>query len=159
MPINSTLRGARIEFIYTGGPTVGVKFQPEYKLFHSSDSLEEGVRQLVNNYTHYVYSKLPEYNQIVIRTITIAAIGMYLDFLEEQIQAGRIGRGKDMWMPAFSLMSANLRSVLSENYYVPEGGRTDENEEWARKQTDHLREQIHKVDSKMNSLFISMGMY
>ena len=159
MPINSALKGARIEFIYSGGPRVGVKFHPEHKLFHSSDSLEEGVRQLINNYTHYVYDSLPEYNKIVIRTLSIAAVGIYFEFLEEQVQTGRIGRGKDKWMPAFGLMSANLRSGLSGEYYVPESGRTYENEEWAREQTDFLGEQLHKVDSKMNSLFISLGLY
>ncbi len=159
MPIISALRGARIEFAYTGGPQVEIRFHPEHKLLHSSDSLEEGVRQLINNYTRYVYSRLPEYSKIVIRTLSTGAVGMYFEFLDEQIQAGRIGRGKDKWMPAFGLMSANLRSGLSEMYYVPEGGMTDENEEWAMKQTDFLNEQLHKIDSKMNSLFISMGLY
>ena len=159
MPINSALNAARIDFIYSGGPSIRLQFHPKHKLFHSSDSIEEGVRQLLNNYTHYVYSQLPEYNQIVFRTIASAAIGMYFEFLSELVQGRQVGKGQDKWSPSFSIMSTQLINGLSEAYYVPEGGRTPDHEEWARKQTDFLDQQLSKLDSQMNSLFLTMGLY
>lgn len=159
MPINSALRRARIDFLYKGGSAIRMKFHPRYRFLSSSDSIEEGIRHLINNYMYYVYSQLPEYNRIVIRSTVIAAIGLYFEFLEEQVQRNTIGIGKDKWYPYFSMMSAKLIDGLSQFYYVPEAGRTPENEEWAKKQTDFLSEKQIQIESKMNSLFVSMGLY
>lgn len=159
MPINSALSSATIEFIYTGGPAVKVQFHPKHSVFANSDSVEEGVRQLINNYTHYVYSKLDDYLRIVFRTFAVTATGMYYDFLQDQFAAGTLRKGLDRWTLDFPIMAAGLISAVSTNYYVPEGGHTSDNEEWARKQTDHLREQLSKLMAMRDSILTAMGMY
>ena len=157
MPINSALKGANIDFIYSGGPSIKVQFHPQHSIFANSDSLEEGVRQLLNNYFHYVYSMLDGYSRIAIKTIVTLSIGLYFEFIEDQIQDGAIGKGKDNWSTAFPLMSAKIINIVSQKYYVPE--KISENEEWARKQTDSLEDKKIKLRSKRNSLFTVMGLY
>jgi len=157
MPINSALKGGIIDFIYTGGPSIKVKFHPQQGIFANSDSVEEGVRQLLNNYYHYVYSMLDGYSRIAVKTITTLAIGLYFTFIEEQIQSRTIGKGKDSWSLAFPSMSAQIISIVSQKYYVPE--KHSENEEWARKQTVALEDNKIKLRSKRNSLFTTMGLY
>lgn len=158
MPINPALRGARIDFHFTGGPGIKVTFHPEHALFANSESLEEGVRQLINNYTHHVYSQLDEYMAIVVRTMMGMAIGAYQEFLWELVEAGRIGRGRDAWLVDFSQMAGFQIKMISEKYYVPEGGRTAENEEWARQQTEHLVGVLEDIDARRASLLGAMGL-
>jgi hypothetical protein len=121
--------------------------------------VEEGVRQLLNNYTRYVFSHLDEYTRIVVKTISTAAIGAYFEFLQKQIGIGSIGKGRDRWNLSFPAYSAGLVGALSEAYYVPEGGRTPKNEEWALKQTERVEENRIKLESMRESLFVSMGVY
>ena len=61
MPINSALKAARIVFLYLGDPSIKVQFHPKHSIFANSDSIEEGVKQLINNYTKYVDSRLDAY--------------------------------------------------------------------------------------------------
>lgn len=157
MPINSALSSARIDFIYTSGSSVKLTFHPRHPFFANSDSLEEGVRQLINNYTHYVYSKLDDYLKIVFRTIATIAIGTYYDFLQD-IVATNHRQSKERWSLAFSAFSAPLVQYLSGYYYVPQGGRNPENEDWARKQTDDLSEQLSELTSMRDSLFTAFGL-
>ena len=159
MPINSALSQASMEFIYPGGPAIKVRFHPKHSLFANSDSLEEGVRQLINNYTHYVYSQLDDYLRIVFRTFVVAASGMYYEFLQDQLATGTLRRGMDRWTLQFPLMAAGLVSAISTLYYVPQGGRNPDNEEWAQKQAEHLEEQYSKVESMRTSILTAMGMY
>ena len=158
MPINSALKGATIDFVYPGGPSIGLQFHPHHSLFANSDSLEEGVRQFINNYTHYVYSLLDEYSCIVVRTATSAAIHTYFDFLDELISAHVIGRGKDTWTPSFSHLAAELTSVTSNMYYVPQGFPSHENENWAKQQTDFLSEQCSELENKRSRLLNNLGL-
>ncbi len=122
MPINSALSSARIDFTYTGGSSVKVKFRPRHALFANSDSLEEGVRQLINNYTHYVYSTLDDYLKIVFRTMAMVATGTYYEFLQAEVATNPIGKGKERWSLAFAAFGGLLVRDLSAMYYVPEGG-------------------------------------
>jgi hypothetical protein len=158
MPINSALKAVTIDFIYPGGPSFKLQFHPNHPPFANSDSLEEGVTQFINNYTHYAYSLLDEYTRIVVRTATSVAIGVYFDFLAEQISADVVGQGKDAWRPAFSYLSAQLISHISETYYVPEGGRNPENEDWAREQTDFLNKQCSELEGIQSSLLTAIGL-
>jgi hypothetical protein len=157
MPINSALKGGGIDFIYTGGPSLKVQFHPKHGFFANSDSVEEGVRQLINNYFHSVYSILDVYSRIAVKSITIWAIAMYFIFIEENIKSGTIGKGKDSWSPVFPSVSADIIRYVSERYYVPD--KHSENEEWARKQTEALEDNKLKLRSERNSLFTTMGLY
>lgn len=157
MPINNALQGATIDIIYTGGPSVSVQFHPQQSLIANSDSVEEGVRQLLNNYFHYINSMLDEYPRIAFKSISSTAISLYFNVIEGQIRAKFVGRDKDKWSPAFPSISAKMISILSEKYYVPDS--SIENEEWARNQTRFLEDQKTKLRSKRNSLFTEMGLY
>lgn len=158
MPINSVLRGARIDFIYSEGPSIELQFHPHHSLFTNNDSAEESVCQFINNFTHYVCSLLDEYIHLVVETATQAVIGAYFDFLEDQISTGVIGWRKDVWAPSFSYLAAELVFLTSETYYVPDGGRNPENEDWARKQTDFLRKQYSELESQRDSLLTAIGL-
>jgi hypothetical protein len=159
MPINSALSSATFDVIYSAGPEVTVQFHPKHNLFANSDSVEEGIRQLINDYTEYVYSKLDDYLKIVFRTFAVAATSTYYHFLQDQLAAGSVRKGQGQWTLAFPIMAARLIVSLSTRYYVPDGGRTPANEEWARKQTDHLQEQHSILTATRDSLLTAMGMY
>jgi hypothetical protein len=158
MPINSALRAARIDFVYIGVSSPKIQFHPEHSLFANSDSLEEGVCQLINNYSHHVYSKLDDYMAITVRTFTVVAIGLYFSFLESQVSARAVGRGKDRWSPAFSIYSANTIKVICENYFVLSGGRTQENEQYAQTQTRNLLGKYSEVTTRRNELLTTFGL-
>lgn len=155
-PINSALRGAKIDFIYTGGPSIKLQFHPQHGAFANSDSVEEGVRQLINNYTHYVYSQFDELLRIMIKTSASTAIGMYYRFIEQQIQAQTIGKEKDNWSFSFSVMAAQLVAALSKLFAVPEN--IPENDKWAKAQTDFLAEQRINLEKQRKNLFTVMGL-
>ena len=153
-PINNALKGAKLEFIYPGGPAVKVQFHPMHSFLANNDSIEEGVRQLINNYTHYVFSMLDDYSRIVVKTMSLVAMGAYFIFLEEQIQAKTIAILRDQWMFALPLISAKIISTVSAKYYVPEGGKNKENDEWARKQSEFLIGKYAEVKDMLDSLFV-----
>jgi len=159
LPINSALKGARIDFIYTATSSVRVQFHPKHGRLVTNDSIEEGVTALINNYTHYVYSQLDEYLRIVFRTMAVAVIGHFFNFLEDQLDAGKLARERDNWSPSYSVMSARLIAGLSSEYYVPQGGRTPQNEKWAKDQTLYLEEQRTILEGKRTSIFHAMGIY
>lgn len=158
-PINSALKAALLDVIYPGGPAVKIQFHPRHGLFANSDSVEEGARQLLNNYMRYVFSQLDDYTRIVVRTITTAGIGAYFDLLQDEMRKGAIGRGRDQWNLSFPALSTQVIGALSQAYYVPEGGRTAKNEEWARKQTEHVEENRIQLESMRESIFVAMGLY
>jgi len=158
MPINPALSSARLDWHFTGGPSVKITFHPEHALLANSESLEEGVRQLINNFTHYVYAQLDEYLAIVHRTLAAAAIASYYEFLREQIGEGKIGRNEDKWSVEFSQLAATLIQNGTEMYYVPAGGRTRENDKWARKQTKHLEGVLGELDGAREPLLRGMGL-
>ena len=159
MPINSVLRTARIDFIYAASSAIKVQFHPKYSPFAGNDSIEEAGVALLNNYTHYVYSLLDEYLKLVFRTMAVAVIDYYFEFLADQLEAGAIGKDHDKWSPAYPVMSARLIAAVSQGYFVPQGGRSAENEKWAKDQTDYLAERRTMLESKRNSIFIAMGIY
>ena len=154
IPIDSALKHARIDLLYT--PHAKVQFHPRQKLFAASENVEEGVSQLLSNYTLYVYSKLDEYNQIGFKTCALAAVRLYFDFLGEQLAVHSIDRGRDRWSPAFSVFAAQLVDTLAQMYYVVPP--TYKDEEWARKQTTHLQEQQAVAEGQRESLLSSMGL-
>jgi hypothetical protein len=160
MPINSALRSAQLDIVYTDSPAVKLLFRPKHAAFANSDSLEEGVRQLLNNCFHYVYSQLDDYNAILFRTVSTTAIGLYYEFLEERVAAGAIGRGKDLWSLKFTAHAAWLIGFLSENGYVlPQGDHTEDDEKWALAATDHLTENYTRLMSMRDSLLPALGLY
>jgi len=158
LPINSALKGGIIDIIYTGESSLKVQFHPKQGLFANSDSVEEGARQLINNYMHYVYTQIDEYAQLVLTTLASIAIGQYFDFIEEQLKTNSIGRDKDVWSLSFPLASGRLVAWLSQKYYLPPYGTSAENEKFVQGQLAFQEEQRPILESKRKSLFLAMGL-
>jgi hypothetical protein len=157
MPINSALKGAMIDLIYAES-SIKVQFHPKHGLFANSDSLEEGVRQLLNNYIHYVYTEVDEYAQSVLTTMASFAIVAYLDFIEEELRADSIGKDKDVWSMSFPLASSRLVAWLSQKYYVPPYGTSAENQKWMKAECVIHEELRPKLESRRSALFAAMGL-
>lgn len=158
MPINSALKSAHIDFIYTGAPSIRLEFHPQHALFANSDSLEEGACQLVNNYYYYVCAQLDEYLLIVVKGATIAVTGAYYAFLQDELAAGRIGHSRDQWTPAFSILGAFMVEQISEKFGVPQGGRTLDNEAWAQQETARFERNLPELKRMRMSILSAMGM-
>jgi hypothetical protein len=158
VPINSALKGAMIDFVYAGESSIKVQFHPKHGMFANSDSVEEGVRQLTNNYIHYAYTQIDELTQLMVTRLASIAITVYLDFIEEQLRANLIEKDKDVWSLSFSLMSSKLVAWLSQKYYVPSHGTSSENEQWIKVELGFLEEQRTILESKRRSLFLAMGL-
>jgi len=158
MPINTVLRAVRIDFIYSGGPSAKVQFHPKHRLFANSDSLEEGVRLLLNNYLHYVHSMFPEHLQMALQTFTMATIALYYDFLQEQLDAGLIGVGRDRWSLQFSRFSAQLIHTMTVKYFVPPSEPDAETEKWMSEQNQHLQSQLSDLEKHKIVILERMGM-
>jgi hypothetical protein len=152
------LKGGTIDIIYTGESSLKVQFHPKQGLFANSDSVEEGVRQLINNYIHYVYTQIDEYAQLVLTTLASIAIKEYFFFIEEQLKANSIGRDKDVWSLAFPLTSSRLIAWLSHNYYIPPYGTNAENEKFMQGQLAFHAEQRPVLESQRRSLFVAIGL-
>ena len=159
LPINSALKAARIDFIYTATSSVRVQFHPKYGRLAADDSVEEAVTALINNYTHYVYAQLDGHLRIVFRTMAVAVIRHFFNFFEDQIGLGKLGQGRDNRHPSYSVVSAKLIAGLSSEYYVPQGGRTPTNEKWAKDQTLYLDGERTILDEKRAWIFRTMGIY
>jgi hypothetical protein len=157
VPINSALKGAMIDFIYAEH-SIKVLFHPKHSMFANSDSLEEGVRQLTNNYMYYVYAQLDEYAQLMLITFVCLAMTVYFDFLEEQLKANAIGKGKDTLSSSFPLMSGKLVAWLSQKFYVPPYGTDAQNEQFRKAQLAFHEEHKPVLESQRKSLFATMGL-
>lgn len=157
VPINSALKSAMIDFIYTGS-SVKVQFHPKQGMFANGDSVEEGVRQLINNYIHYAYTQIDEYTQLIYKGLASIEIEMYFNFIEELLKADSIGKNNDTWSQSFPFMSSRIIKLVSENWFVPVPGTSSENEQWIKEKVDFLEEQRVMLESKRRSLFSSMGL-
>ena len=157
VPINSALKGAMIDFIYAEH-SIKVLFHPKHSMFANSDSLEEGVRQLINNYMHYVYTQLDEYAQLLLITFVCLAMTVYFDFLDEQLKDNTIGKGKDVGSSSFPLMSGKLIAWLSQKFYVPPYGTDGQNEQFRKAQLSFHEEHKPVLERRLNSLLSAMGL-
>lgn len=157
LPINSALKGAMIDFIYAEH-SIKVLFHPKQGMFANSDSVEEGVRQLINNYIHYVHTQIDEYAQLVLTTFTSIAIAQYFDFIEEQLKSKSIGKERDLWSLSFSLLSGKLVAWLSQKYYVPPYGTSAENEQWMKAELALHEETRPGLERQRKLLFAAMGL-
>jgi hypothetical protein len=157
VPINSALKGAMIDFIYAEH-SIKVLFHPKHNMFANSDSLEEGVRQLINNYMHYVYILLDEYAQLLLITFVCLAMTVYFDFLEEQLKANTIGKGNDTWSSSFPLMSGKLIAWLSQKFYVPPYGTDAQNEQFKKAQLAFHEEHKPVLERQRKSLYAAIGL-
>ena len=157
MPINSALKSAMLDLIYAG-PSIKVLFHPKQGLFANSDSVEEGVRQLINNYTHYVSTQIDEYAQMVLITFASISIAQYFDFIEQQLKENSIGKNKDLWSLSFSSLSAKLVAWLSQKYYVPPNGTIAENDKWMKAEIALHEEYRPELENQRKSLFGAMGL-
>jgi hypothetical protein len=157
VPINSALKGAAIDFVYAEH-SVKVLLHPKHGMLANNDSVEEGVRQLSNNYMHYVYTQLDEYAQLVLVTFVGLALTVYFDFLEEQLKAGAIGKSKDAWSMSFPLMSGKLIGWLSQKFYVPPYGTDAQNEQFKEAQLAFHQEHNPALGRQWRSVLTAMGL-
>ena len=158
VPINSALKSAVIEFIYTGGESITVQFHPKQGMFANSDSVEEGVRQLLNNYIHYAYTQADEYTQLVFKVLAFVAIEDYFNFIGEQLEANSIGKDNDRWSLSFPFMSNGIIRWISENWFVPVPGTSSETEQWIKETVANAKKQMPILEGKRRSLFAAMGL-
>ena len=157
MPINSALKGATIDFIYAEH-SIKVLFHPKAGMFANSDSIEEGVRQLINNYTHYAFIQIDECNQLLFTRFASIAIAVYFDFIEGQLKANSIGVDKDVWSLSFSLESSKLIAWLSQKYYVLSLEKSAEKKKWIEDELTFLEEQRTILENQRKLLFAEMGL-
>ena len=116
-PINNVLKNARFEFVWVQ-EQVMLQYFPKHAVIHNSDSLEEGSRQLVSNYFYYVFCKQQEYGKLATKVFSVVGIIEYLAFLENQLQTGNIGVGRDMWNREFSNFSQKTNYIISSNFIL-----------------------------------------
>lgn len=158
MPINSALKGAAIDLIYRDGGKAALQFRPKHGMFANSDSLEEGVRQLLNNYVHFAYNLIDEYNCLYFTRLAVIAISVYFDFIQEQLNSHSIGRNKDLWSQSFPLMSSRLTAWLSQKYFVIDVKANKDLEQWAKDEKIFLAEQKTEIGNKRKSIFAEMAL-
>lgn len=116
MPINSALKKARIEFVKTDRGHVTLQFYPENRLFTNSDSLEEGSRQLLNNYLEYVSNGLPRQTWLIVKALISSTVETYQGFIKREIEQGIIGPRNDKWNRDISNQMAIQTMSIAEIY-------------------------------------------
>jgi hypothetical protein len=114
-PINSALKSASIRFVMTRAG-IAITFHPSHGMFANNDSVEEGVRQFINNFIAYVGNMLHGDVVIIVRGYCGAVIGGYVQFLEEELDAGRIGANRDTWSTRFIHHMRSLSVSLASHY-------------------------------------------
>ncbi len=151
------MKGAAIDFIY-GENSIKVLVHPKHGIFANSDSVEEGLRQLINNHIHYVYTQLDEYAQLLLITFVCLALTVYFDFLEEQLKSNAIGKSNDVWSISFPLMSGKLIAWLSQKFYIPPYGSNAQNEQFRQAQLAFHEEHKPVLERQRKSLLTAMGL-
>ncbi len=114
-PINSALKGADIQFVQTSQGIL-ITFHPKHRLLVNNDSLEEGVRQFVNNYLRFVYDQITGDTVLIVRGIVLSIVDGYLDILGEKLGKGLIGPGSDLWSSDLPLQMAGASLSVGEIY-------------------------------------------
>jgi hypothetical protein len=102
LPINSALKGAKIQYIEVNNQNITLTFHPKHSFIHNSDSLEEGVRQFLNNYALYVTNKLPLETYTIVKGMVGSSIDIYTDFLSDELKTGRVASNRDRWHIGFA---------------------------------------------------------
>jgi hypothetical protein len=151
-PINSALKSAQIDFLYLPNG-LSLQFFPKHGFLYNSDSLEDGVRQLVSNYFYYVYNQFTGYHQLELKLLTYAIIDAYLGMLATAYKNNAIGPQLDRWDIDFSRWSAATIQSSSSYYCVP----NEENaHQWEEKQKNLVND-LPDLIEKHKSLCIEMG--
>ena len=151
-PISSALSTAKVEFVYRRDGSLAVLFFPSYSALASSDSLEEGVRQLVSNYLYCVLDQFTAYYQLSIKTLACVIVGAYCDFLADAIAGGLIGPGRDRQTIEFSYWCRDVIRSVSPHYTVPGAGDDD----WFAKQSEFVAGRVE--DLRLQHISTSKGL-
>jgi len=93
-----------------------LSFKPGHSLFANNDSLEEGVRQFLNNYIFYICEKLKGDLKFIVRGRTLGTIGSYIEMINTAISLGQIGLKKDLWNLSFSTEMAKMTNFLGSTF-------------------------------------------
>jgi hypothetical protein len=136
--INSALKGARIEFVKTDKGNVTLQFYPENRLFSKSESMEEGSRQLLNNYLAYISNDLPEQTRLIIKGLIGSTLKAYLDIIKWEIEKGILGPRLDNWNLDISQHMAVQTGAIAKIYGPELPGNAN----------------LSEIKEHMNSLFL-----
>ena len=149
-PINSALKGAHIQFVQTSQGIL-ITFHPKHSLLVNNDSLEEGVRQFVNNYVRFVNDQITGDTFLIVRGIVLSIVDGYLDLLSEKLGKGLIGPGSDLWSPDLPIQMAGASISLGEIYgptFPPDVDRTHVENTFYEKSSE-LEIKHHEMARKM----------
>lgn len=149
-PINSALKGADIQYVQTGQRTL-ITFHPKHRLFVNNDSLEEGVRQFVNNYIRYINDQITGDTFLIVRGIVGAVLNGYLDILDEKLAKQLIGPGLDRWSADLPLQMADASLMVGKIYGPTFPSDVDRGhvEDTFNEKASHLEARHHELSRKM----------
>jgi hypothetical protein len=114
-PINSALKGLSLEYVQ-GKNGVTLAVHPKASLFANSDSVEEGVRQCMNNYIHLIINSMDDRTKIVIKQLIGSALDCYLDFISTKLSDNQIGQDQDRWSLDFSREMTVMSQTIVSHY-------------------------------------------
>ncbi len=119
-PINSALKKVRIDLWKAAG--VFHTFHPKSRFLANNNSVEEGVRQFLNNYVGYVPRVVSGNFPKRVRDTLLTSIRVYLDIVLSEAQATSIDSAKGNWniQKAMLEFSAVLYDDLWSSHELPE---------------------------------------
>ena len=126
-PINSVLKETRLDFVTRSQGGVAIQFKPETGRFAKNENVEDGSKQFVYNYVVSVFNNLPNYNLIICKIFLGLSLQAYLDFLDKQIELGKLSPSKLNWNSDFSVNMTKVSIEASVSYKT--GTPEDYNEE------------------------------
>ena len=149
-PINSALKGADIQYVQTSQGTL-ITFHPKHRLLVNNDSLEEGVRQFVNNYARFVNDQISGDTFLIVRGIVGSVLDGYLNILDEKITKGLIGPSSDLWSADLPLQMASASLMVGEIYGPTFPSDVDRGhvENTFNEKSSQLQAKYHELSRKM----------
>ena len=149
-PVNSALKAASIEFAESRSGTT-MQFHPHHGLFANNDSLEEGVRQFIHNYSAHILAKLTGETYLIVRGMAGSVIDQYLELVEHELASGRIGPSWDKWNPSFSANMAVTTGSMANMYgpTFPPGTDLHEVDATFYREIPHIEERLAAATTAM----------
>lgn len=143
--------------IYGRDQSAYIQFHPKHSFLANNDSLEEGARQLINNYFYYVQSLLKGHDLLVVNAFGCIAIRLWLEVLRTLRAEGSLPRGVNRWLPSFSMASASNQYAISTRYIILDDTNGQENEEWAMGQIEWLNNQRIELSAELDEMSAFVG--
>lgn len=150
LPINDALKTASIQFVKLTN-SVTLRFFPKSRLFSNSDSIEQGVHHLINNYVPFIYHQLGSDTALVVKAMCGSTISEYLEFIEKEILPQAIISNQLKWLPKISqYMSSQLGDMAA--FYGPDLPEEADREEISTnifKRFNDLKHLTYRINSKL----------